>query len=95
MLPTPHVLDLIRNLNTNATLTPSPKRQFVEAHKNKWAVIRQENLGTKKGTINHIESVHDDVEHIKPDMLTRQHIILPVSDEMYKNPTFTGHENHI
>lgn len=93
MLPTPHVLDLIKNFNTH--ITPSPKRQFVETHKNKWAVIRQENLGTKKGTINHIESVYSDIEHITPDMLTREHIVLPVSDEMYKNPSFTGHDKHI
>lgn len=95
MLPKSHVLDLIHGLSSKEKPITNPKRQFVDKHEGKWAVIKQEHINNGTGTINHIESVHSDINDIPFNSFTKHHIVQPVSSEMAQHGSFVGHEKFI
>jgi len=96
MLPKSHVLDLIHGLSSaSPKVKVNPKKQFVDNHQGKWAVIRQEHINNGQGSINHIESVHNDISEIPFHSLSKHHIVQPVSDEMVNHGSFRGHEKFI
>lgn len=102
MLPHDHVLALIQNATSNQAVQKKTfnqemnvKRQFVNKHLNKWAVIRQEPVNNGRETINHIESVHPTMDSIHFHEFTKNHTAYPVTDEMASHGSFTGHEKFI
>lgn len=94
LLPHSHVLDLIQGLTKEKPKdSMSIKRAFVDKNKGKWAVIRQEHVNNGRDTINHIESIHSDINDVPFHTFSKQHILHPVSDLMASHGSFTGHEN--
>lgn len=94
-LPREHVLDLIHSISQKPANTYKTKKDFINKHAGKWAVIRQEHINGGKETINHIESVHHDISEVPFDKFSKNHILHPVSDIMASHGTFLGHEKFL
>lgn len=87
------------------------KQKFLNDHKHGWAIIRQEHKIERKQnnkgalanapaehhvkTINHIESVHKSFDELPFDKMTKDHIVHPISADMFSNPSFKGIEKHL
>lgn len=93
MLPRDHVLDLIKTSTTKSNAM-SAKRQFVDQHRGKWALIRQEHLHNGQSVLNHIEGVHE-FHELPHENMTKNHTVYPVTDEMATHGSFRGHEKFI
>lgn len=95
MLPTAHVLDLIKGANRPAKTASDIKREFIDKHLHKWAVIHRQYNSKTKQNMHDIKSVHDTFDDVPfHELGDRDYLVHPVTDEM-RDLSFTGHEKHI